>query len=81
MATARRDWAARGTVGSGLSADVSTEGFGPLCWVLWNPDVSRCGEPRHGQVRQVTVMLARVRQPLQTAALGASAPSAALFRE
>lgn len=23
--------------------DLSTEGFGPLCWVLRNPDVARLG--------------------------------------
>jgi hypothetical protein len=81
MATARRDWAARDTVGSGLLADLSTEGFGPLCWVLWNPDVVRSRQARWGGVAQCWVGPAPARQPLQTAALGASAPSAALFGE
>jgi hypothetical protein len=59
--------------------DLSTEGFGPLCWVLWNPDVARRGVARPGSGESRTVRLGVARQPLQTAALGASAPTAALF--
>ena len=47
----------------GVTADdLSTEGFGPLCWVLRNPDsaerasagfaLARCGSARHGSVRR-----------------------------
>ena len=61
--------------------DLSTEGFGPLCWVLRNPDETRLGKARHGVVRRGLVRPGVVRQPLQTAALGALAPTAALFGE
>jgi hypothetical protein len=59
--------------------DLSTEGLGPLCWVLWNPDVVRSRQVRCGGVAHGWVGPAPARQSLQTAALGASAPSAALF--
>jgi hypothetical protein len=64
----------------GVTADdLSTEGFGPLCWVLWNPDKTRLGKARPGVVSRGLVRLGVARQPLQTAALGALAPTAALF--
>jgi len=63
------------------SGDVSTEGFGPLCWVLWNPDEVRLGSARSAQAQSGSVEWGMARQPLQTAARGASAPTAALFGE
>ena len=63
------------------SGDVSTEGFGPLCWVLRNPDAARRSEAGQGEDWSGEMWWGEVWQPLQTAALGASAPSAALFRE
>ena len=31
-----------------MSGDLSTEGLGPLCWVLRNPDVADFGRHRSG---------------------------------
>jgi hypothetical protein len=41
--------------------DLSTEGFGPLCWVLWNPDKAVCGSVERGVAGQGHVRQCRAR--------------------
>lgn len=67
--------AGQGAVRSGLAKadDLSTEPFGALCWVLWNPVLARHGAVGPGKagwsvVRQGTAELGGARQGLQTAA-------------
>ena len=55
---ARPDLAERGLVGHGgarqgkaTADDLSTEPFGALCWVLWNPVLARRGKAMLGKLR------------------------------
>lgn len=67
--------------GALIADDLSAEGFGPLRWVLWNPDAERLVMLRIGAARRGWAWSDAAWQQLQTAALGALAPTAALFGE
>ena len=78
LGLARLDEQGQAKIRHGL-IDPSAEGFGPLRWVLRNPDLVCQVRDRKVTAEPVVVGLGLAGQPLQTAALGASAPSAALF--
>jgi hypothetical protein len=60
-------WQGLMRTGEVTADDLSTEGFGPLCWVLWNLDVEWRGNARLGLFRHV-----QVKRSVPTAADGST---------
>ena len=57
-----------------LLIDLSAEGFGPLRWVLGNPDEDGCNSARHGWI-----WLGRLRQAMARTADGSTEGSPSLL--
>jgi hypothetical protein len=51
----------RARLGVVIADDLSTEGYGPLCWVLRNSDAAVCGLAERGVVGQGHVQQCRAR--------------------
>ncbi len=62
-------WTRNGEQGFAMARadDLSAEGFGPLRWVLWNPDVAELGRAGRGQVGHGVAWCGTAGQGLQTA--------------